>query len=123
MREFAEEALTARDIQLAFEVSDANEGVRLGIEVRRHFFLIFKEAVHNAARHSGCSRVEVRLGVESRWLDLSISDDGKGLDAGKSNGHGLANMRRRAEGMRGVFEAQEGPLKGASIRVRVPIAS
>jgi ligand-binding sensor domain-containing protein/two-component sensor histidine kinase len=123
MREFAEEVLTARDIQLGFEVSNANENVRLGIEVRRHFFLIFKEAVHNAARHSGCSRVDVGLSVEGRWLDLSISDDGRGLDAGKSNGHGLANMRRRAEGMRGVFEVREGLLKGASIRVRIPIDS
>jgi signal transduction histidine kinase len=123
MREFAEEVLTARDIQLGFEVSNANENVRLGIEVRRHFFLIFKEAVHNAARHSGCSRVDVGLSVEGRWLDLSISDDGRGLDAGKSNGHGLSNMRRRAEGMRGVFEVREGLLKGASIRVRIPIDS
>jgi ligand-binding sensor domain-containing protein/signal transduction histidine kinase len=122
MREFAEEVLTGRDIQLGFEVSGTDTGVRLGIEVRRHLFLIFKEAVHNAARHSVCSRVEVRLSVEGRWLDLSIDDDGRGLDAGTSNGHGLANMRRRAEAMRGAFEVREGLLKGASVRVRVPIA-
>lgn len=123
MREFAEEVLTARDIQLAFEVSDADAGIRLGIEMRRHLFLIFKEAVHNAARHSECSRVDVVLSVEGRWLDLSITDNGKGLNPGNSNGHGLANMRRRAEGMRGTFDAREGPLKGGGVRVRVPIGS
>ncbi len=33
----------------------------LSVDVRRDFFLIFKEAVNNAARHADCTQVEIEL--------------------------------------------------------------
>ena len=50
----------SRDIALRFDAPGAADSLRLGMDVRRDLLLIFKEAVNNAARHSGCSRVDDR---------------------------------------------------------------
>jgi len=40
-------------------------------------FLIFKEAISNAARHSGASHVNIRFEMHAGRLALEVSDDGK----------------------------------------------
>ena len=68
--------------------------------VRRNVVLIGLEALHNAARHSKASQVELRFspGENRRWT-LDIVDDGVGFRAGgdRTGGVGLRSMRRRAE--------------------------
>ena len=64
------------------------------VDLRRDLLLIFKEAV-NAARHSGCSRVDIDLHIEASRLWLSVADNG-GFDASaEPEGQGLASMQRR----------------------------
>jgi hypothetical protein len=46
--------------------------LRLGADMRRQIFLIFKESLHHALRQSGCARVAVEFSVEEGWLKLSI---------------------------------------------------
>ena len=46
---------------LRFYAPGAADSLRLGVDVRRDLLLIFKEAVNNSARHSGCSRRGHRL--------------------------------------------------------------
>ena len=71
---------------------------RFGNETRRQVFLIFKESVNNAARHSGCAQASVNLTVTSGTLAFSVSDDGKGFDADRVEaGEGLLSMRQRAK--------------------------
>lgn len=48
-------------------------------EVRRDILLIFKESVHNAAKHSGCSRVAAELSVQGGDLVLRVQDNGRGF--------------------------------------------
>jgi len=112
MREFAGELLAGKDIELHFEVSPAEPRLHMGAEMRRQSYLIFKEAVRNAACHSGAAEVVIRLSVEGQWLSLSVADNGCGLGtADGATGNGLSNMRRRAEAMGGNFEAT-GPREG-----------
>ena len=120
MREFAGELLAARDVAFRLDVSASAHRLRMGADARRQSYLIFKEAVHNAARHSGATEVDIRLGIEGAWLVLGVEDNGRGLANGHGNGHGLANMRRRAEAMGGIFEAG-GESGGTRVRVRLPL--
>ena len=76
MRQHADEIFTLRDIALRFDAPGARDSVRLGVDVRRDLLLIFKEAVNNSARHSGCSRVDIDLRVEGPRLVLSLADNG-----------------------------------------------
>ena len=81
MRRHAEDLFTLRDAELLrFNAPDASEHLKLGADVRRDVLLIFKEAVNNAARHSGCSRVDIDLRMEGARLTLTVADNGIGFD-------------------------------------------
>ena len=90
--------------------------------MRRDLFLIFKEAVNNAARHSRCSRVEINLRADGSVLELRVTDDGAGFHpAAGGEGQGLASMRRRAEKMGGALAVESRPEQGTTVRLRVPL--
>jgi signal transduction histidine kinase len=107
MRRFASEVFTARNIDFDFRAPDSDKDMKLDVDVRRQVFLIFKEAVNNIVRHSGCTKAEIDFEKKDGWLILRLSDDGRGFDArGRAEGNGLGNMRARAESVRGTLEAR-----------------
>jgi signal transduction histidine kinase len=61
------------------------------------------EAVSNALRHSGASRLTVEISVADMFI-LNVIDDGCGIPAGNARHSGLANMKRRAEQLGGTCE-------------------
>jgi signal transduction histidine kinase len=51
-----------------------------------------------------------------------VSDDGEGfVPGGDGEGHGLASMRRRAEGFGGKLEVGPNDGRGTTVLLRVPI--
>jgi two-component sensor histidine kinase/sugar lactone lactonase YvrE len=120
MRQLAEEVFTTRDIALSFNAPDGDRDFKLGADVRRDFLLIFKEAINNAARHSGCSSVRVDILVAGSKLCLEVSDNGKGFDpASAEQGHGLKSMRQRAERLGGSLKLDTNSEKGTTITATV----
>jgi ligand-binding sensor domain-containing protein/signal transduction histidine kinase len=121
MRREAEELFTARDIKLTFQAPGEEQDLRLGVDVRRDLFLIFKEAINNAARHSQCKQVTIDFRIDPPRLTLQIADDGIGFDPSTdSDGHGLENMRQRAEALAGDLTIRTGANEGTTIRLKVP---
>ncbi|MCI0487796.1 MAG: histidine kinase [Blastocatellia bacterium] len=124
MRHFASDLLTARQIDFRFSAADLDSDIKVGANVRREFFLIFKEGVNNIARHSDCARVEIEFRVEDNRLILTLNDDGKGFDlAEKSSGHGLASMRERTLALGGRLEIDSRQGLGTALRFDIPLAS
>ncbi len=122
MRRHAEEIFTTRDIGLEFRAPGADNHLKLGVDVRRDLFLIFKEAVNNVARHSRCSRVEIDFPADGSELLLQVSDNGAGFDpAVESEGQGLMSMRRRAQARGGSLEIESRPGGGTTTTCRVPL--
>src|SRR5262249_13188464 len=102
----------------------------LGANLRREVFLVFKESVNNAVKHSGCASAEIDFRVEADWLSLLVADDGRGFDmalaavsnrAARRGGNGIANMQKRAEEMGGQFTIDSATGKGTRVSFRVPI--
>jgi signal transduction histidine kinase len=123
MRRFASEILPARGINLSFKGPEDDRDLRLGADLRREVYLIFKKIVNNAARHSGCGQVEVDLGREGSWIQLKVADDGKGFDPTEApEGNGLVSMRRRAAALGGEIVMTSGQGVGASVTLRVPFS-
>jgi ligand-binding sensor domain-containing protein/two-component sensor histidine kinase len=123
MREFATNVLEAREIELDFRVDEPVYEVRLNMEARRDFFLIFKEAVNNAAKYSRASMVTVQLGVHNNRLVFIVADDGIGFETENSdNGNGLGNMQKRTDAMQGRLQVISRPGKGTRVTVNVPCA-
>jgi signal transduction histidine kinase len=94
----------------------------VGANIRREVFLMFKEAVTNMARHSGCSRADLEFRETERGLLLTITDDGRGFDAaGTSAGHGLRSMRQRTEALGGEFHLRSEPRRGTTLTLTIPL--
>lgn len=124
MREHAEELFSANGAALTFAAPAMAGDLRLSVETRRDVFLIFKEAVNNAARHSGCSHVNVSLQADAAALILSVVDDGAGFDtASADQGNGLASMRTRAGRLRAKLDIFSRPGKGTSVLLEIPPTS
>jgi signal transduction histidine kinase len=91
-------------------------------EVRHHLFLAVKEALNNGVRHGGATEIEFRVRVFDERVQISISDNGNGFDlSGRSNGHGLLNLRNRLENVRGRCEITSSPGAGTIVSLQLPL--
>jgi signal transduction histidine kinase len=121
MRELASEVSSARGLQMGFHAAGM-DGHKLGPDVRRHAYLVFKEAVSNAARHARASRIDVDLSVHAGRLVLRVADDGCGFEtSGTSDGNGLTTMTRRATELGGRTEIVSRPGEGTVVTLDVPL--
>jgi signal transduction histidine kinase len=84
-----------------------------------HLLSVLREALSNAGRHSGASRVDVEVEAYDDLL-LRVVDDGKGI-AEDGRRSGLANMADRASLLGGTFHVGRGPVNGTEILWRVPL--
>jgi len=86
--------------------------------VEQAFFRILQEALANVFRHSGASHAVVQLGKSANGkATISVTDDGGGFDASKTNGGlGLKSMRERAEALPGGWLNVE-TRKGEGVRI------
>jgi ligand-binding sensor domain-containing protein/signal transduction histidine kinase len=123
MREFALDLLGPQGIVLELSAGAAGHGERqLSLETRRHLFLMFKECIHNASRHSDCTTVRADLKVEDHEIILTVADNGRGFRAGKTGGgNGIPGMRRRAESAGGSIEWVSRAGEGCSVSIRLPL--
>jgi ligand-binding sensor domain-containing protein/signal transduction histidine kinase len=120
MRQFAIDMLGGAGAQVRIVASGGDQPRRVGPDFRRQVFLVFKEAVHNAARHSGCSNAKIEILMERSGLTLRIQDDGTGFDTDRdTEGQGLASMRRRAQSLGGHVEVASGS-QGTTVTLTVP---
>jgi signal transduction histidine kinase len=96
LRRLAAELLGARGLRFRFETVGEETDRHLGGDLRREVFLVFKESLNNAVRHSRCTEVTMELRLERSRLVLTVADDGQGFDADRAaEGQGLRSMRRR----------------------------
>ena len=121
MRQHAEDVVSGRGVTLVFRAPEGDENFHVPVNMRRDCFLIFKEALNNAVRHSGCRTVTIDIDTDGSRLHLRIADDGKGFDLqDPREGNGLDNMRRRARGMHGTLEVESAEGRGTTVRLSVP---
>jgi signal transduction histidine kinase len=93
----------------------------VGGELAEHAEAVTAEAVSNAVRHSGASRltIEVRVGD---MLTVDICDNGCGISADTSRRSGLANMSYRAVQVGGSCEISRPSEGGTRVRWAAPLA-
>ena len=124
MRDHAEDVFEARDVSLVLDLPEPGQPKKLGVEVRRDLYLIFKEAVNNAARHSSCTRVAIVFRVTGSHLLLEISDDGVGFEpAGQHDGHGLRSMQHRAKRLGASLDVRTRAAAGTTVRLTMALDS
>lgn len=86
-------------------------------------YRIASEALTNARRHSGASRVLVRLEHDERMLRLTVRDDGTGIPADAVGGVGLGSLRERAAELGGTLEITAAEGGGTLVAAALPLAA
>jgi len=98
MRSFAYQLLKAKKVEYTFEVDEKLNLITLPMQVRKNFYLVFKEAITNVVKYSEASRVSILLYEKNKFIMLRIRDNGKGIPVNAQTlGNGLMNMTRRAK--------------------------
>jgi ligand-binding sensor domain-containing protein/two-component sensor histidine kinase len=126
MREFAIDLLSSQGID--FELSTQIENnVELSLQARRQVFLIFKECIHNAARHSRCTAVVAELKAD-REVALLVEDNGTGLRPDEkasalTGGTGIPNMQKRSQELGGRMQFTSNPGAGCRVAIHFPLRS
>jgi signal transduction histidine kinase len=122
MRQFAAELCEPLGITLQFNADINTESLAPGPEKRQHIFLIYKEAVNNAVKYSGCTSLLIELKKTGNDLVLRIADNGKGFDEEiVKKGNGLRNMRARAEHLKGRLLIFSETDAGTTITLQCPV--
>jgi signal transduction histidine kinase len=88
---------------------------------RRHIFQIVREALTNTAKHAQARWAKVHLYYGEESLDLTISDDGIGMEQLLiSKGYGLRNIRERARLLEGTLRIESALGAGVTYHLTVP---
>jgi signal transduction histidine kinase len=106
---------------MSFDLEAAAEDMDAPIDslMFLNLFRIYKEALTNIIKHSRAKAVTVGLTVGKERLEMTIHDDGIGLDEKKGAGRGLKHMRIRAEELGGTLIVISE--KGTAVRLSLPL--
>ena len=127
LRSLSQEFEKIHKIRIKFESEDTST-IQFDSHVETAVFRIVQESLSNIAKHSGATSVVVRLVQDNGWIDLTITDNGKGFDQekvrrvrGSISGLGLVSMRERSEQLGGTFAVRSAANGGAMVEVRIPL--
>lgn len=111
-----------RAAQFVLEIDD-DAAALLTADQSLEALQIAREAVSNALRHGGASRITVRMHKSEHEVGLLVQDNGRGFDPaiGRAGGHGLGNMRARAERIGASLRLTSQPGEGTRVLATLPI--
>jgi signal transduction histidine kinase/ligand-binding sensor domain-containing protein len=129
----AQELMSAAGIRCRLDFPMHLPSWPLTAEVRHNLFLAFKEAVHNVAKHSAASEVQISLVIEPAAFTLIVEDNGCGFKpefpmekttppgSRQPSRNGLVNMRQRMQEIGGYCEIQSERGRGTRLKFFLPV--
>jgi signal transduction histidine kinase len=107
-----------RDIELRITGS-----ARPAPDTEAEVLRIAQEALHNALRHAGAGRIELRMETRDGKLMVIVADDGVGFDPDepglRSRRLGLTSMEERARALGGTLAVVSRPGEGTTVTLEV----
>ncbi len=120
IRKYGQAACAGRSMEFDSSIVGDPPEERLSLMAGISMFRMLKEAVTNAVRHSGGSRLDMRLGFSPQGFEAVVQDNGKGFDTQKIRpGRGLASIRKRAEELGGEMNCSG--VGGTRCRFWIPL--
>ncbi|MBL0053262.1 MAG: histidine kinase, partial [Bacteroidetes bacterium] len=126
MEAFANQVMEVRACKVFFETNNEVKQLDLDMEQRKNLYLLYKEIVNNAGKHSSCINLWVKLNLNNGFLNLTIKDDGKGFntnetDAYAMGGNGLFNMKKRAAELHAEIKIDSTPGNGTEVNLKMRV--
>jgi signal transduction histidine kinase len=103
IREVVSDMLEDAGLEHLIKIPECFDDIVINRDTSRQIYLITKEAVNNAIKHSNATKIIVEAVIQNNLLTLKISDNGRGfVNANEiSTGNGLLNMKSRAKQISG----------------------
>lgn len=127
LKEYIYETTDSLPLTVVADFPDAIPEISLRHILRQQLLLVTKEAINNALKHSGASRIEFSLTVLADNISFAVKDNGSGFGSEELNLHangkknGLANMHSRMEDVNGFFFITSTPGSGTEICYGIPL--
>jgi signal transduction histidine kinase len=120
---YAEEFLRTTNIRCRVELNAEPLDIPFDLAIRRNLYLAIKEALNNAARHSGATELILQIRPEGEVMRAVVEDNGKGFDPVAASGerNGLSNMVQRAAEVGGSCKITSRPGAGCRIEFVTPL--
>jgi signal transduction histidine kinase len=121
--EYTHKFFQSTPIQCRLEVEAGLPALELDVTLRRNLLFAVKEAVTNAAKHSGAGNVVLQIHRRKSGLEVVVADDGRGFDPARITGerNGLGNMVMRMREAGGECGIVSGPGKGCRVEFNIPL--
>ena len=108
---------------IAVRLTTEGDPARLDEEQQTALYRVTQEALVNAGRHGGATRVEVELAASGQGAELHVRDDGSGFDPAatraRESGLGLEGMAERARLVGGELDVRSAPGAGTEVTMRL----
>ncbi|MEP7318402.1 MAG: two-component regulator propeller domain-containing protein, partial [Panacibacter sp.] len=122
MRELAVELIEAKKYSLHLDIDEHLNTLKLGMNERKNFWLIYKEALNNIVKYAEAKNVWIKLSSSHKSILLTIKDDGNGFDATiLKSGNGLHNMRQRSDAIKATLSISSSIGGGTTIELLIKI--
>ncbi|HSK12163.1 MAG TPA: triple tyrosine motif-containing protein, partial [Phnomibacter sp.] len=123
MRMLAAEICEATGYRLHLHLDETLNELKLSMDARKNFYLIFKEGINNIAKYAQGTEMWIDLQKNGGMIILIIRDNGRGFDKDeKEHGNGLHNMRERARLLKGNMNIQSRMGEGTKLELIFPIS-
>ena len=124
--------LQGRHLDTQIHTELGNLAKSYGEPVDLTVYRCIQEAITNAIRHGHAANITVELtqkdveGTNGRKraaqsVQLTVTDDGKGMAPSTPKGFGLTTMTERVRSLGGACVVESAPSRGTSIRVEIPV--
>jgi signal transduction histidine kinase len=111
-------------------LSVGGEFDRLSHNAEVAIFSVVQEAITNAKKHAGASRINIEVTSDNDNLVVVVRDNGVGFDTKavaaryeERGSLGMLNMKERAEIVEGTLSISSQPGQGTTITLRLPLAT
>lgn len=106
IREQSHQYFEGMNIAFSIHFPEVLPEIKLTNEQRRNLFLVTKEALSNAMKHSQADTIDLSLAITKDKYCFTVKDNGVGMPANKNKvgSNGVKNMKKRMEDIGGNIE-------------------
>jgi len=110
-------------IESVFEVDANMKLAAADMPLRRSLLMAIKETLNNVVKHSGATRLRLKIERQRHHLVVMVQDNGCGFDPASvpAGRHGLGNLARRMHELGGSCRISSSPGRGCRIEFRIPL--
>ncbi|MEI8288707.1 MAG: two-component regulator propeller domain-containing protein [Verrucomicrobiota bacterium] len=123
LTQFVSELVENTEVDCRFQIAENLPEMPLPPELRHSLFLVVREAMNNALKHSRATKISLGVKMDGGMLEIALQDNGRGFDFAaiqtRKKRNGLDNMRQRIESFGGNFFIETHPGQGTTIRLTV----